>query len=136
MDVGARHHVKEFIDFINESGRRLPSARPTTPSIRSSASGSSPTVASAPSCSWPTTGPSPAAKWRSFELFARHVAPRFQGQHSSTRDAKARARAARPALAESNLKAVEMATAKYEAEKGRRLKARRPRPAGQGPTTG
>ena len=38
----------------------------------------------------------PAAKFRSYELFARHVAPRFQGQHDSTLEAKARARAARP----------------------------------------
>jgi limonene 1,2-monooxygenase len=59
----------------------------------------------------------PAAKWRSYELFARHVAPRFQGQATPTLDAKARARARRTELAESNLKAVEMSTAKYEAER-------------------
>jgi limonene 1,2-monooxygenase len=58
----------------------------------------------------------PAAKLRSYELFARNVAPRFQGQYQSTADAKARARAARPVLAESNLKAVEQSTAKYQAE--------------------
>ena len=58
----------------------------------------------------------PAAKWRSYELFARHVMPRFQGQAQPTLDAKARARAVRPELAENNLKAVEMSTAKYEAE--------------------
>jgi hypothetical protein len=34
-----------------------------------------------------------------------------------TLDAKARARARRPELTESNLKAVEMSTAKYEAER-------------------
>jgi hypothetical protein len=44
-------------------------------------------------------------------------APRFQGQAMPTLDAKARARARRPELAESNLKAVEMSTAKYEAER-------------------
>ena len=59
----------------------------------------------------------PAAKFRSYELFARHVAPRFQGQHHSTLEAKARARAARPVLVQSNLAAVEQATAKYEAER-------------------
>ena len=59
----------------------------------------------------------PAQKWRSYELFARHVAPRFQGQAAPTLEAKARARARRDVLAESNLKAVEMATAKYEAER-------------------
>jgi limonene 1,2-monooxygenase len=58
----------------------------------------------------------PAAKFRSFELFARHVAPRFQGQHHATLEAMARARASRDVLAQSNLAAVEAATAKYQAE--------------------
>jgi limonene 1,2-monooxygenase len=58
----------------------------------------------------------PAARFRSYELFARHVAPHFQGQYRSTTDAKARARAARPALAANNLKAVEQSTARYQAE--------------------
>ena len=58
----------------------------------------------------------PAARLRSYELFARHVAPHFQGQSQSTLDAKARARAARPALVQDNLKAVTTATAKYQAE--------------------
>ena len=58
----------------------------------------------------------PAARFRSYELFARHVAPHFQGQHQPTADAKARARAARPVLAQDNLKAVEQSTARYRAE--------------------
>jgi len=58
----------------------------------------------------------PAARFRSYELFARHVAPHFQGQHQPTADAKARAREARPALAQDNLKAVEQSTARYRAE--------------------
>jgi len=58
----------------------------------------------------------PAARLRSYELFARQVAPHFQGQHRSTADAKQRARAARPGLAENNLKAVEQSTARYQAE--------------------
>jgi limonene 1,2-monooxygenase len=58
----------------------------------------------------------PAAKFRSYELFARHVAPHFQGHHQPTADARARARAARPVLAASNLKAVEQSTARYQAE--------------------
>jgi limonene 1,2-monooxygenase len=58
----------------------------------------------------------PAARFRSYELFARHVAPHFQGQHQPTTDAKARARAARPALAQDNLKAVEQSNARYRAE--------------------
>src|SRR5215204_4134968 len=58
----------------------------------------------------------PAARFRSYELFARHVAPHFQGQHQATTDAKARARAARPVLANDNLRAVEQSTARYKAE--------------------
>jgi limonene 1,2-monooxygenase len=58
----------------------------------------------------------PAARFRSYDLFARHVAPHFQGQHQATADAKARARAARPVLAQDNLKAVEASTARYRAE--------------------
>lgn len=58
----------------------------------------------------------PAARLRSYELFARHVAPHFQGQHQATTGARERARAARPALAMDNLKAVEQSTAKYKAE--------------------
>jgi limonene 1,2-monooxygenase len=58
----------------------------------------------------------PAARFRSYELFARHVAPHFQGQHQATTDARTRAREARPVLAEDNLKAVAASTARYQAE--------------------
>ena len=58
----------------------------------------------------------PAARLRSYDLFARHVAPHFQGQHQATADARARARAARPVLAQDNLKAVAASTARYQAE--------------------
>jgi limonene 1,2-monooxygenase len=58
----------------------------------------------------------PAARFRSYELFARHVAPKFQGQYHSTVEAKVRARAARPELSASNMAAVEAVTAKYQAE--------------------
>jgi limonene 1,2-monooxygenase len=58
----------------------------------------------------------PAATHRSFELIAQHVFPQFQGQAWSTQQAKARAEASRPELAESSIKAVEMMTAKYQAE--------------------
>jgi limonene 1,2-monooxygenase len=61
---------------------------------------------------------SPRRKANSFELFARHVMPEFQGQAWSTREAAARAGAARPELAQSNLDAVAAATARYAAEKG------------------
>lgn len=55
---------------------------------------------------------------KSYELFARHVMPHFQGQVSSTSDAAARARESRPDLAEKQLAAVEQATAAYEEQKG------------------
>jgi limonene 1,2-monooxygenase len=58
----------------------------------------------------------PAARLRSYDLFARHVAPHFQGQHQPTADARTRAREARPALAQDNLKAVAQATARYQSE--------------------
>lgn len=58
----------------------------------------------------------PAARFRSYELFARHVAPHFQGQYQATTDARTRAREARPVLVEDNLKAVAHSTARYQAE--------------------
>jgi limonene 1,2-monooxygenase len=58
----------------------------------------------------------PAARLRSYELFARHVAPHFQGQHQPTTDARTRAREAREVLAQDNLKAVAASTARYQAE--------------------
>jgi limonene 1,2-monooxygenase len=58
----------------------------------------------------------PAARLRSYELFARHVAPHFQGQYQATTGARTRAREARPVLAQDNLKAVAQSTARYQAE--------------------
>jgi limonene 1,2-monooxygenase len=116
MDVGQGTNVKEFIDFVNDSG--IGSVGTPDDAVgqierlwKQSNGGFGAYLQLAHD--WAP----PAAKWRSFDLFARHVAPRFQGQHQSTSDARTRARAARPELAESNLKAVEMATAKYEAER-------------------
>lgn len=57
---------------------------------------------------------------RSYDLIARHVFPRWQGQMQSTLDAAARARASRPALAEVHSKAVEAATQRFADEKARR----------------
>jgi limonene 1,2-monooxygenase len=57
---------------------------------------------------------------RSYELIARHVFPHFQGQHRSTMDAASRARAARPALADVHMKAVEAAGQKFAAEVAQR----------------
>jgi limonene 1,2-monooxygenase len=115
MAVGDGTTVKEFIDFVNESGvGSIGTPDDAVEQIdrlwKQSNGGFGAYLQLAHD--WAN----PAAKWRSFELFARHVAPRFQGQYDSTVNAKARARAARPELAESNLKAVETATAKYQAE--------------------
>jgi limonene 1,2-monooxygenase len=115
MDVGAGSTVREFIDFVNESGvGTVGTAEDAQAQIdrlwKQSNGGFGAYLQLAHD--WAA----PAAKFRSYELFARHVAPRFQGQYESTTDARARARAARPVLAESNLKAVEIATAKYQEE--------------------
>jgi limonene 1,2-monooxygenase len=53
---------------------------------------------------------------RSYDLIARNVFPRFQGQHHATVDAAARAAAARPVLAETHVRAVEAARERYAAE--------------------
>jgi limonene 1,2-monooxygenase len=57
----------------------------------------------------------PAATNRSYELIAQNVFPQFQGQGWSTREARARAKGARPELAAAHMKAVEDVTAKYAA---------------------
>ena len=115
MAVGNGTSVKEFIDFVNESGLGTIG----TPEdacdqidrlVKQSNGGFGAYLQLAHD--WAD----PEAKFRSYELFARHVAPRFQGQRHATVDAKHRAAAARPELAASNLKAVETATAKYQAE--------------------
>ena len=60
----------------------------------------------------------PQATKKSYELFARHVMPHFQGQVASTVDAAGRARQARPGLADKQMVAVEEATERYEAARG------------------
>jgi limonene 1,2-monooxygenase len=59
----------------------------------------------------------PEATRRNYELIARHVMPQFQGQAASTLEAKKRAEAARPVLAEQQAKAVEAMTQKYQTER-------------------
>ena len=59
----------------------------------------------------------PQATKKSWELFARHVMPRFQGAGSSLVDAAERAEKRRPELAEKQMQAVDEATARYEAER-------------------
>jgi limonene 1,2-monooxygenase len=58
----------------------------------------------------------PAATLRSYELVAREVMPRFQGQSHPTIEAARRAEAARPELAAIHAQAVETARARYAAE--------------------
>ena len=94
----------------------MPSARPTTPSRQIERLWKQSNGGFGAYLQLAYDWAAPAAKFRSFELFARHVAPRFQGQHHATLEAMARARASRDVLAQSNLAAVEAATAKYEAE--------------------
>lgn len=115
MAVGDGTSVREFIDFINQTGLGTigtpdDACEQIDRLVKQSNGGFGAYLQLAHD--WAE----PAAKFRSFDLFARHVAPEFQGQAHATRDAKARARAARPVLAERNLAAVEHATAKYQAE--------------------
>ena len=57
---------------------------------------------------------------KSYDLIARHVFPVWQGHRESTAQASARARAARPELADIHAKAVEAATLRYQEEAARR----------------
>lgn len=115
MAVGDGNSVKEFIDFVNLSGLGTIG----TPEdacdqidrlVKQSNGGFGAYLQLAHD--WADS----EAKFRSYELFARHVAPRFQGQQHATVEAKRRAAAARPGLAEDNMRGVESATAKYQAE--------------------
>jgi limonene 1,2-monooxygenase len=58
----------------------------------------------------------PQATRRSYELIAQHVMPLFQGQASATVEARARARAVRPGLAEAQNVAVAHMAEKYQRE--------------------
>jgi limonene 1,2-monooxygenase len=60
----------------------------------------------------------PEATRRSYELIAREVMPRFQGQARATIEAAERARAVRTDLADQQSKAVDAMRAKYQAEVG------------------
>ncbi|MET0821194.1 MAG: LLM class flavin-dependent oxidoreductase [Aeromicrobium sp.] len=54
---------------------------------------------------------------KSFEIFARDVAPHFQGQHRPTVDAAGLAAAGREGHAQAQLQAIDHMSKKYEAEK-------------------
>jgi limonene 1,2-monooxygenase len=58
----------------------------------------------------------PEATRRNYDLIARYVMPRFQGQAQATIEAAERARAVRSDLADQQAKAVEAMRAKYQAE--------------------
>ena len=115
MGVGDGTNVREHIDFVNESGLGTIG----TPEdacdqidrlVKQSNGGFGAYLQLAHD--WADS----EAKFRSYELFARHVAPRFQGQRHATVDAKYRAAAARDELSADNMRGVESATAKYYAE--------------------
>jgi limonene 1,2-monooxygenase len=115
MDVGSGSTVREFIDFVNETGLGSIGTPDDAVAqierlVKQSNGGFGAYLQVAQD--WAN----PAAKFRSYELFARHVAPRFQGQAAPTLEAKQRARARREELAKSNIAAVEASTAKYQAE--------------------
>jgi limonene 1,2-monooxygenase len=115
MSVGEGTSVREFIDFVNDSGLGTigtpdEASEQIERLVKQSGGGFGSYLQLAHD--WAN----PAAKWRSFELFARHVMPNFQGQTQPTLEARERARAAREVLAESNIKAVEASTNKYQAE--------------------
>lgn len=55
---------------------------------------------------------------RSYEIIARDVFPHFQGHYQPMMDANDRAAARRPELAATHVKAVEEATARYQAQNG------------------
>jgi limonene 1,2-monooxygenase len=61
----------------------------------------------------------PTATKRSFEIFARDVAPHFQGQAEPTLEAARLASAGRDVHSKAQLDAVAHMTAKYEAERAR-----------------
>lgn len=115
MDVGQGSSVREFIDFVNETGLGT-IGTPDEAVSQIERLGKQSNGGFGCYLQLAHDWAPPAAKWRSYELFARHVAPRFQGQAEPTLAAKERARAARERLAPRNLAAVEAATEKYQAE--------------------
>ncbi|HEY4607962.1 MAG TPA: LLM class flavin-dependent oxidoreductase [Ilumatobacteraceae bacterium] len=107
-------NVREMIDFVNESGLgSIGTADMACEQIerltkQSGGFGSYLQLAH----EWAN----PVATHRSYELIAQRVMPEFQGQASSTLNAKARAVDSRPELADRNMKAVEEMVAKHQAE--------------------
>lgn len=116
MAVGDGKTVRDCIDFVNESGLGvIGTPERAIDQIESLVKQSNGGFGAYLQLAHDWANPS--ARMRSYDLFARHVAPHFQGQSYSTLDSKRRARDAREVLAASNMAAVEASTAKYEAEK-------------------
>lgn len=114
MAVGDGTSVREFIDFVNESGLgSIGTADMAVEQIerlnkQSGGFGCYMLLAH----DWAN----PEATHRSYEIIARSVMPHFQGQSFSTLNAKERARAGREHLAERNMQAVVEMTEKHAAE--------------------
>ncbi len=115
MDVGKGGNIREYIEFVNQSGIGTigtpDDAGEQIERLWKQSNGGFGAYLQL-THDWAA----PDRKWRSYELFARHVIPQFQGQSASTLAAAARASAAREELAKSNLAAVEASTAKYQRE--------------------
>ena len=114
MAVGDGTNVREFIDFVNESGLgSIGTADMACEQIerlqkQSGGFGCYMLLAH----EWAN----PQATHRSYELIARNVMPQFQGQAFSTLNAKHRAAENREHLAERNMQAVVDMTEKHQRE--------------------
>ena len=115
MDVGQGTNVREYIEFINQSGfGTIGTPDDAGEQIerlwKQSDGGFGAYLQLAHD--WAA----PDRKARSYELFARHVMPAFQGQTDSTRQSAARAQAARPELAGNHMAAVAASIERYQTE--------------------
>ncbi|WP_226354100.1 LLM class flavin-dependent oxidoreductase [Pseudonocardia sp. ICBG601] len=110
-------NVKEMIQFINEAGIGVigtpDQARTQVQRLVDQAGGFGSLLLMGQD--WAD----PAATKRSFELFAREVAPHFQGQAQPTVDAARRASEVRDGHSKAQLDAVAHMTEKYEQERTR-----------------
>ncbi len=115
MDVGQGTNVREYIEFINTSGIGTigtpDDAGEQIERLWKQSNGGFGAYLQL-AHDWAP----PDRKRRSFELFARHVMPEFQGQADSTRQAAARAQSVRPEMAGSNMAAVAASIERYQAE--------------------
>ena len=115
MDVGQGTNVREYIEFINQSGFGTigtpDDAGEQIERLWKQSDGGFGVYLQL-AHDWAA----PDRKARSYELFARHVMPEFQGQTSSTRQAAARAQAVRPEMAGSHMAAVAESIERYQTE--------------------